>query len=124
MKLRIRIITILASAILVIPALMYQPAYAGVVSPIKSNAGIEGKVKTLFEKSPEMIAIAHCESGFRQFNNQGKPLVGGGVNIGVFQISRGHTKSALALGMDIKTIEGNLAYAKHMFDNQGTRPWK
>jgi Putative peptidoglycan binding domain len=101
------------------------PARAQLTMPSTTNNGLESQVRTYFADAPEMIAIAKCESGFRQFNNSGVPLAGGfaGNYIGVFQISRGHASDASAMGMDIYTTEGNLAYARYLYQKQGTFPW-
>jgi len=100
-------------------------ASAQLFMPNFSNEGIEEQVKNYFSDAQEMVAIAKCESGFRQYNNSGMPLSGGasGNYIGVFQISRGHSATATAMGWDIYTPEGNLAYAKYLYQRQGTAPW-
>lgn len=44
--------------------------------------------------------------------------------VGVFQFYGSvHRGGAMALGFDIDTLEGNLAYAKHLFTVSGTTPW-
>ena len=35
-----------------------------------------------------------------------------------------HAGEAKALGMDIMTAEGNLAYSKALYDKEGDIPWK
>ena len=71
-----------------------------------------------------MIGIAKCESSFRQFNDDGTPLVGHGRYIGVFQIDENiHADYAKSLGMDIYTVSGNLAYAKRLYEQLGAKPW-
>lgn len=73
-----------------------------------------------------LVAIADCESGQQQFKPNGK-LVRDyltGDHIGYFQISQKlHSKTALKMGMDIKTKEGNIAYALHLYKLHGTRDW-
>ena len=90
------------------------------------RAAVEEYIKTEYADTPILIAIAQCESSFRQFNPDGT-VVRGKVNshdVGVMQINEtywlGKSKS---LGDDIYTIEGNAAYAKYLYDNQGTDPW-
>lgn len=34
-----------------------------------------------------------------------------------------HLETAEKLGLDIYTIEGNVAYAKHLYEEQGAKPW-
>lgn len=87
---------------------------------------VESRVRTYFADTPIMIAIAKCESEFTQFGKGGMALNGGmgGKMIGVFQVySDVHADFALANGMDIYTLEGNLAYARYLYQNEGTRPW-
>src|SRR5688572_12731615 len=77
-----------------------------------SNAGLEALVRTEFADAPDMIIIAKCESGFRQFAPDGSVLRGGpqGQYLGIFQIDEHlHTARALGQGADIRTPEGNIA---------------
>ncbi|MDD2807651.1 MAG: peptidoglycan-binding domain-containing protein [Patescibacteria group bacterium] len=87
-------------------------------------AETEAKVRAYFIETPVMITVAKCESGFRQYNNDGTPLLGHGLYIGVFQIAaKVHADFAKSLGMDIYTLDGNMAYAKYLYGQLGTRPW-
>lgn len=91
------------------------------------NDGVEALVRAAFADAPEMIGVAKCESGFRQFGPDGTVLRGGSGKgyLGVFQIGeRVHAARALAQGHDLMTAEGNIAYAKAMHATQGTTPWK
>ena len=92
---------------------------------INSNVGIEAQVRTYFANTPVMVAIASCESSFREFNSSGMPLNGGsGGMIGIFQISSAiHAPIALSMGMDINTVAGNMAYANYLYQHDGTTPW-
>ncbi len=88
---------------------------------------IETKVRADFADIPVMIDIARCESKFRQFTDAGNVFRGGAGNqmIGVFQFYESiHKASALALGFDMATVEGNLGYARHLYQAQGTTPWR
>lgn len=83
-------------------------------------------VREYFNDIPVMIDIARCESQFRQFTDSGNVLRGGveGQMVGVFQFfDRYHLEPAADLGFDIETVEGNLAYAKHIYTVEGTDPW-
>ena len=92
--------------------------------PLPTRAEVEATVREYFADNPVMISIAQCESGFRQYNSDGTPLRGSNLYIGVFQIDEKiHAVWATQLGMDIYTLEGNLAYAKHLYERAGTRPW-
>jgi hypothetical protein len=88
-----------------------------------TNTSIEQKVRTYFKDTPAMAEIARCESGFRQFADSGTVLRSDGM-IGVFQFYEDvHAPAALKLGYDLATVDGNLAYAKHLYDSEGTTPW-
>jgi len=82
--------------------------------------------RTYFADIPIMVDIARCESRFRQFDADGNVLRGK-VNtgdIGLMQINEGyHAETAEKLGIDINTIEGNAAYARWLYDREGTDPW-
>lgn len=92
-----------------------------------TSVAIEKRVREYFADIPVMIEIAKCESKFRQFTDSGAVLRGGsgGGMVGVFQFYESiHTKGAKALGFDLATVEGNLGYAKHVYSEQGTTPWR
>lgn len=97
---------------------------AASTSTLPTQIQTEKMVREYFAGNPTMIDIAQCESRFRQYNSNGTPLIGSGLYLGVFQINyKIHTAKALAMNMDIKTLEGNLAYAKYLFNQLGTQPW-
>lgn len=86
---------------------------------------VEAKVRAAFADIPVMIKIAKCESDFTQFDSTGHPLYGGtGGMVGVFQVAAAiHTDAAKELGFDINSLDGNLAYARTLYENEGTVPW-
>ena len=86
---------------------------------------VEERVREYFSDVPVMIDIARCESNFRQFNDSGSVLRGGGGDfIGIFQISeRTHSDSAKVLGFDLETVEGNMGYSKYLYKQSGASPW-
>lgn len=90
-----------------------------------TNDGIEAKVRAYFASLPIMTEIARCESKFRQYNKLGDALDGGaGGMIGIFQIhAKVHADFAKSMGMDIYTVDGNMAYAKYLNGKEGTNPW-
>lgn len=102
---------------------------ASVVAPVSSAipqaVSIEEYVQEYFKDAPVMIEIARCESRFRQFDKDGTVLKNPtSTAMGIMQIMASlHEKPADKLGLDIYTIEGNLGYAKYLFDEQGTKPW-
>jgi len=88
-------------------------------------AEIEAKVREAFADAPIMISVAKCESGYRQFRQDGSLVRSpNGLYIGIFQIDeRIHAAYAMSLGMDVTTVEGNIAYARHLYDRKGAQPW-
>jgi hypothetical protein len=73
-----------------------------------------------------MIQIARCESTFRHTLADGTVLRGvvDGADTGVMQINmRYHGDTAEELGLDLTNLQDNLAYARHLYEKQGTQPW-
>jgi hypothetical protein len=103
--------------------------YAPVILDKKkdTNENIEKIVRIYFEDIPIMIDIADCESRFRQFTKSGNVLRGdeNPSDIGVMQINeKFHLDTSKEFGISIYTLEGNLAYARKLYEKEGTRPWK
>jgi hypothetical protein len=94
---------------------------------IPTNKELESKVKTFFKDDPILAEIARCESSFRQYDANGDVLRGK-VNkgdVGVMQINEYyHADKAGQLGLDLETPEGNMAYAKYLYEHEGGQPWK
>ena len=86
---------------------------------------VEARVVAYFADVPIMVDVARCESGFRQYDDVGNPLYGGtGGMVGVFQEAAAvHNDTAKALGMNINTLDGNLAYARYLYETEGLAPW-
>lgn len=83
---------------------------------------VEAIVREYFADAPIMAEIARCESGFRQHDEHGNVLKGKitPADTGVFQINlKAHPE---AKGK-VETLEGNLAYARKLYEAQGVRPW-
>ncbi len=121
-------------AITVVVACTIGPAFPVLAATSKTTvstefftpAQSEAKVREYFKDIPVMIEIARCESKFRQFTDSGTVLRGGGSGgmIGVFQFFESiHSTPAKILGFDLATLDGNLAYAKHVYTTEGTVPW-
>ena len=73
-----------------------------------------------------MIEIARCESGFRHYTSDGSVLRGhvNRSDIGVMQINRYyHGDRAKALGIDIFNMQGNMEYARYLYNKEGVTPW-
>lgn len=83
-------------------------------------------VEEYFSDAPIMIEVAYCESRFRQVDEYGNPLRGrvNSADVGVMQINeKYHAATASKLGHDLLSLEGNLAYARYLYETQGTKPW-
>ena len=90
------------------------------------KATYESEVREYFADIPVMIEIARCESRFRQFTDAGNVFYGGVREyVGIFQFAAAvHTIPARNLGFNLETVEGNLAYARHVYEQSGTTPWQ
>jgi hypothetical protein len=90
-----------------------------------NQADVSRAVAEYFADLPVMYAIAKCESGFTQYSASGAVLNGGsGGMLGVFQINGAvHKSFAKSLGDDITTLAGNMAYARYLYNGEGTDPW-
>jgi len=83
-------------------------------------------VRSYFQDIPVMIEIARCESTFRHELNDGSVLQGrvDPADTGVMQINkRYHQATATAMDLNLDDIYHNMAYARHLYETQGTRPW-
>lgn len=86
----------------------------------------EERIRNEFADVPVMIEIARCESTFRQFHEDGTVVHGivDADDTGAYQINkRYHLKSALAMNIDLDTLDGNMKYARWLYETQGTAPW-
>ena len=93
---------------------------------IPTNEGIEAQAKAYFKDTPILADIAFCESSFRQYDADGNVLTGvvNKGDIGVMQINKYyHAEKAAELGDDLNTVQGNMAYAKYLYERYGTQPW-
>lgn len=87
---------------------------------------LEEYVREYFKDTPIMAEIAKCESRFRHLGKNGKVLRGEltSEDTGVMQINEFyHEETADNLGIDLHTLDGNLAYAKWLYTKEGTKPW-
>lgn len=86
----------------------------------------EAIVRDYFADVPVMAEIARCESGFRHTLSDGSVLTGrvDSADTGVMQINkRYHQATANAMDLNLDNIYDNMAYARHLYDTQGLRPW-
>ncbi|MEK7185016.1 MAG: hypothetical protein AAB726_00110 [Patescibacteria group bacterium] len=87
---------------------------------------VEAYVKEYFKDTPILAEISRCESHFRQEGKNGLTLRGmkDRDDLGAMQINqRYHGEQAKALGLDLHTLDGNLAYAKALYEKEGAYPW-
>ncbi len=87
---------------------------------------LEEYVREYYRDSPVLAHIAKCESSFRHLGGNGTVLRGETApeDLGVMQINEFyHEERARALGFDLHTLDGNLAYAKWLYSEEGTVPW-
>lgn len=123
MKYTLRVLLLLVVSVLT-AGLGASLLYAETPSPQTSLD--KEKLYSYFSDVPAMKYIAECESGTRQFTDAGTVLRGGagGKMIGMFQLHETyHRVPALKLGFDIDTLDGNVAYARHLYDKEGLTPW-
>ncbi len=115
----------LGLSLLITSALAPQVAPAA-QSYLPQAQTIREYVTEYFADAPVMISIAQCESHFRQFDKTGS-IHRGKINrsdLGVMQINEYyHGEKAEKLGLDLYTIEGNLEFARYLYEKEGTTPW-
>ncbi len=83
-------------------------------------------VRDYFKDLPVMVQIARCESAFRHQLSDGSILKGkiDSADTGVMQINaRYHGDKAGKLGLDLTDIYDNMAYARDLYEREGTTPW-
>jgi hypothetical protein len=93
----------------------------------QTKKNTEQIVREYFHDIPIMIDVARCESAYRQFDQDGLVLRGrvNSQDVGVMQINeKYHLEASKKLNLNIHTIEGNMAYARHLYKTQGTTPWR
>ena len=87
---------------------------------------IVDRAKVIFKEDPILLDIALCESSLRHYNADGEVLRGkiNSADIGLMQINeKYHAEKAFELGFDLETPEGNMQYAKWLYDKEGGQPW-
>jgi hypothetical protein len=72
----------------------------------------------------DLQRVALCESGGKQFRENGKVIMSPTHDAGILQINVPiHRQAALNMGYDIFTLEGNIGYGMHLYRTEGLRPW-
>lgn len=72
-------------------------------------------------------AIAFCESGDNQFDDDGKPLYSGygTPDVGAMQINIVHLATAIKAGYDIvNSTADNVRFGISLYREEGSGPWK
>jgi hypothetical protein len=88
---------------------------------------LEAYVREYFADEPILVEIAKCESTFRHFDKDGSVLRGkiNKSDIGIMQINEFyHGNQAKELGLDLYSLEGNLIFAKYLYEKYGVQPWQ
>ncbi|MEX0930467.1 MAG: hypothetical protein WDZ79_02180 [Candidatus Paceibacterota bacterium] len=99
---------------------------AQLVTDESAEKTVKEVVRAYFADAPEMYSVAWCESRVRHFKEDGTLLRGyvDHNDVGVMQINeRYHLKRSKELGYNIYSLEGNLAYARVLYEDQGLQPW-
>jgi hypothetical protein len=94
--------------------------------PVENPVTLEDYVRAYFIETPILAEIASCESSFRQYGEDGDVLRGkvNKSDLGLLQVNEYyHGEKAEDLGFDLTTVDGNLAYAKYLYNKEGTQPW-
>ncbi len=88
---------------------------------------VEQYVRIYFSDIPELAEVARCESHFRHYDKEGNVLRGkeNRRDVGVMQINEDyHLDTALEKEINLYTLEGNLEYARALYEKMGLEPWK
>ena len=115
------IITELTMAIL-----LFANPFSATSAIIKPQT-MEELVRNYYSDMPILVEVARCESQFRHFGKNGEVIRGiaNAKDVGVMQINeRYHSDKSETLGMDIYSLDGNLEYAKYLYEKEGTKPWR
>lgn len=87
----------------------------------------EDEVREYFSDIPIMVKVAYCESRFTHIDPSTGTVLRGYINssdVGVMQINKYyHQETAERLGLDLYKLEDNMAYARNLYEREGTRPW-
>ncbi len=97
-----------------------------IVTVTTDRKSLEKYLRENFADTPILVEIARCESTFSHYDKSGN-IVRGRVNkadVGVMQINeKYHLEDSEKLGYDIRTVEGNVGYAKFLYKKYGAEPW-
>lgn len=94
--------------------------------PITDSKNVEKFINDYFADTKILAEIAKCESRFRHFSSNGEVLRGkkNSYDRGVMQINiLYHGKTAEKMGLNLYDLNGNVAYAKYLYEKEGAKPW-
>lgn len=103
-------------------------AYEETVAPQRhARTDVGQEVEAYFRDIPILAEIAWCESRYTHMDPTTGVVLRGIVNssdIGVMQINLYyHEERAETLGLDLFDLSDNMAYARKLYEEQGTQPW-
>ncbi len=94
---------------------------------VTQEQSTEAAVRRYFSDVPIMAEVARCESRFNHLNPTTGTVLRGIVNnsdVGVMQINTYyHGDTARILDLDLHDFEDNMAYARYLYEREGTQPW-
>lgn len=98
---------------------------AVISQPRAVSSEIEAIKRVFGDDSDAMYQVALCESGASQFTASGSVVRNPKTpDVGAFQVNvEYHGEAAKRLGLDLYSVDGNVAYAKVLFDRNGLRDW-
>lgn len=108
--------------IVVAPKEVRSADYGAMTDP----KNVEKFLKDYFADIPLMAKIGACESHNRQYNSNGGVLRGEKTPLdrGVMQINLGyHGETAEKMGLDLTSIDDNVAFARYLYEKYGAKPW-
>jgi hypothetical protein len=94
--------------------------------PLTDSKNVEKFLNDYFADIPLMARIAKCESRNRHYDKNGEVLRGEKTPLdrGVMQVNLYyHAKTAEKMGLDLHSIDDNVAYARYLYEKQGAKPW-
>ena len=77
-----------------------------------------------FQELPlQLQFVSICESGAKQYRENGRLVIGPFGEIGFLQIHPIHFKEAKKLGYDIYDPNDNMAFGLLLYKKEGLKPW-
>lgn len=120
------IILLVASVAFSSPSTALSTTTPADIAALEGPETLDQYVRQYYADTPILGDIAWCESRMRHLDKDGK-IFRGVVNsddVGVMQVNtKYHEEKALSMNMDLYTLNGNLAYAKYLYEKEGSKPW-